>query len=83
MNIELLVTTVAGIVTILAFVIYKLYVGRKPWTQKNYKELVKNWKPVAKVAQLRIFPIKSCKGIDVKEGYAHPMGLTNGDLQDR
>lgn len=55
-----------------------LAVGRLAW-----KYMFKAKKQCGIISKLVIYPIKSCKGIEVSEAMCSPFGLASGLLKDR
>ena len=79
-NKKLAIAVGTGAALLAAAAAYKAY---KRATYSISSELVKSWKPVAKVTAIHIYPIKSCHGIQVDEAEATTLGLVNGECQDR
>lgn len=79
-NKKLAIAVGAGAALLAGAAAYKAY---KRASYGTSSELVKSWKPVAKVTAIHIYPIKSCHGIQVDEAEATTLGLINGELQDR
>lgn len=79
-NKKLAIAVGAGAALLAAAAAYKNYKER---SLKTSKDLVKSWKPVAKVTAIHIYPIKSCHGIQVDEAEVTTLGLASGELQDR
>lgn len=82
---KLAMTIGLGVVTVAAgYYLYTRMQRRGGSLPKSAQQCVKEWKAVGKVTNLHIFPIKSCKGIEVEEAEAMHMGLgLNEEIRDR
>ncbi|KAK2086626.1 Mitochondrial amidoxime-reducing component 1, partial [Saguinus oedipus] len=52
---------------------------RRAWPRRRWRRL----QQVGTVAQLWIYPVKSCKGVPVSEAECTALGLRSGNLRDR
>ncbi|XP_031822944.1 mitochondrial amidoxime-reducing component 1-like isoform X1 [Sarcophilus harrisii] len=57
--------------------------SRGPRWRRRRRRLQRRLRQVGTVAQLWIYPIKSCKGVPVNEAECTAMGLRSGHLRDR
>ena len=66
-------------------VIYrKLIQHWKKTVVESAEKMIKFWEPVGRISGLTIYPIKSCRGVEVSEADCTLIGLTNGEhLRDR
>ncbi len=82
---KLAMTIGLGVVTVAAgYYLYTRMQRRGGSLPNSAQQCVKEWKPVGKVTNLHIFPVKSCKGIEVEEAEAMHMGLgLNEEIRDR
>lgn len=57
--------------------------GTVAWRHSRLRRRRRRLQQVGTVAQLWIYPIKSCKGVSVSEAECTAMGLRRGHLRDR
>lgn len=61
--------------TFLAFYLYKKF--------KKGSKIPKEWRKVGKLVEISYFPLRSCSGIELDEGFCGEFGLGEGNFHDR
>ena len=65
------------------FYALSITIDKKSWLRRYLEKRDKQWIQVGQVSDLFVYPIKSCRGIQVSEAECTELGLVNSDLKDR